>query len=477
MDISADSVVPLGLGFPNDFGFAAGGDDDFLADIGVDGNTYTDAGSTGNRASNMGADRIRLAAVRGLLKCVNSFKQNKVEFGANATSEQDAAEFAEMEGIANHLEASANQLEQQEQEQEEQARCKGVYDASSTNDVWLDQRLTHDTLQALGHQPSNGINGIKQEAQAYTTEHTGHLLDCGIKQESAVHTTDLDWNTLLNFGTVAGIATKQEPAFPMPTKASPTCCTAVKRERGTTALLDTDFDELTLPTPPPPTATPASTNTNTRPDLCRLARLTMKPASLTAQANQYAEKAAAGCGFTSTCTQCYRTQTPSEELRCLRRNRNSRAAVRGIICSACHKKQPDRTECWTRIPQGKLPTLERAARIKTIADVSKFLLEVVPGANIKKSNDFKRRYLFDAETNRVCAIVRYQTLSPLLHKRLLNYKHVDTVIVVHAKDSAKSAVFHFEDDQVLFDANGIAKAGQQPPCCRLYDHCGEHCEH
>ena len=202
--------------------------------------------------------------------------------------------------------------------------------------------------------------------------------------------------------------------------------------------------------PPRATDAIASNTSSAWPDsqLCELARFAMKPASLVAHTKKRADKTAAGFTFAGTCTHCFSAQKYSAQLRCLKRNRGNRSAVRAIICSACHKNQPDRNECWTQIPQGKLPTRERAARIKTLDDIRDFLqeVEIAPAAHIKRPNDFKRRYLFEKDTNRVCVVVRYQTLSALLYARLISYKHVRTVIIVHNHDPAKSAVFHFEED-------------------------------
>ena len=169
---------------------------------------------------------------------------------------------------------------------------------------------------------------------------------------------------------------------------------------------------------------------------CALARLTLKASALAAAAATFTDH---DFDAERACINCLAPQTEREELRYMNRNRGNHMAPVGIICSKCHRKQPDRVETWSEVPRGMLPTA--ADGIRTFEDMRAYLRRV-GAADIQKYNNFKRRYLHEQGTGRVCVIVGRQVLSCLQHKRLINYKHLASVIVIHPTRPELAAAFY-----------------------------------
>lgn len=69
------------------------------------------------------------------------------------------------------------------------------------------------------------------------------------------------------------------------------------------------------------------------------------------------------------------------------------------------------------------------ANFTSLDEVNAFVVQ--DSGKVLSGNHLQRHYFFEQDTGRMCAVVRYQSLTALHHKRLMAYKNLCAVIVIH----------------------------------------------
>ena len=148
-------------------------------------------------------------------------------------------------------------------------------------------------------------------------------------------------------------------------------------------------------------------------------------------------------------------------------------------CSTCHSIAASRSYHYREVAH-----LPHTPQLRNLRELNKFLRRQGCTSADKqplKGNDLKRLFLHEkfpllgglqkqstrkTKARRLCAIVRHQKLNGRLFKRVMNHKHLSSVVILH-HDQAKSQTFVAEGT----GKRAIERAGRKPRQLHLKKSC------